>query len=301
MWFKNIRAYRLTKPFDLSAENLGEKLASRSFVPCAKSQAVSAGWVPPLGEQSEELVHAAAGRLLLKLKREEKLLPSTVVREQLDEKIAAIESEQGRKVYRKEKLTLKDEIVQDCLPRAFSRSAHVYAYIDIKANWIFVDAASAARAEELLNLLREGIGSFPVLLPQVNNAPAAVMTGWLLHRSLPADFELGQECELREPGEDGGVVRCRGVDLLSEEVETHLHAGKQVARLALNWDERLSLLLAEDLCLRRLKFADELMKENEELPESDQAARLDADFALMADAITGLQDRIMALFGGEVE
>jgi recombination associated protein RdgC len=122
-----------------------------------------------------------------------------------------------------------------------------------------------------------------------------------LHSSLPDDFELGQECELRDPGEEGGVVRCRGVDLLSEEVETHLHAGKQVARLALNWDERLSLLLAEDLCLRRLKFADELMKENEEIPEADQAARLDADFALMADAITSLQERVLALFGGEAE
>jgi recombination associated protein RdgC len=301
MWFKNIRAYRLSSPFDLSPEILGQKLAERSFVPCAKSQAVSLGWVPPLGADSEELVHAAAGRILLKLKREEKLLPSTVVREQLDEKITAIEAEQGRKVYRKERLNLKDEIVQDCLPRAFSRSADVYAYIDIKANWIFVDAASATRAEELLNLLREGIGSFPVLLPQVNNAPGAVMTAWLLHRSLPDDFELAQECELREPGEEGGVVRCRGVDLLSEEVETHLHAGKQVARLALNWDERVSLLLAEDLCLRRLKFADELMKENEEIPEADQAARLDADFALMADAVTSLQERILALFGGEAE
>jgi recombination associated protein RdgC len=300
MWFKNIRAYRLTSPFNLSPEKLGQKLAARGFVPCAKSQAVSAGWVPPLGEESEALVHAAAGRLLLKLKREEKLLPATVVREQLDEKVAAIEAEQGRKVYRKERLNLKDEIVQDCLPRAFSRSTYIYAYIDVKANWIFVDSASASRAEELLNLLREGIGSFPVLLPQVNNAPSAVMTAWLLHRTLPDDFELGQECELREPGEEGGVVRCRGVDLLSEEVETHLHAGKQVARLALGWDERLSLLLAEDLCLRRLKFADELMKENEEIPEADQAARLDADFALMADAITSLQDRILALFGGEV-
>jgi recombination associated protein RdgC len=259
------------------------------------------GWVPPLGGESEQLVHGAAGRLLLKMKREEKLLPSTVVREQLEEKVAAIEAAQGRKVYRKERLNLKDEIVQDCLPRAFSRSSYIHAYIDIKANWIFVDSASASRAEELLNLLREGIGSFPVLLPQVNNAPTAVMTAWLLHRSLPDDFELGQECELREPGEEGGVVRCRGVDLLSEEVETHLHAGKQVARLALGWDERVSLLLAQDLCLRRLRFADELMKENEDIPEADQAARLDADFALMADAITGLQARILALFGGEVE
>jgi recombination associated protein RdgC len=257
--------------------------------------------VPPLGEESESLVHAASGRFLLKLKREEKLLPATVVREQLEEKIADIESAQGRKVYRKERLTLKDEIVQDCLPRAFTRSSAVFAYIDTHANWIFVDAASAARAEEFLNLLRECIGSFPVVLPQVNDAPTATMTGWLVHRNLPDDFALGEECELREPGDEGGVVRCRGVDLLSEEVETHLQAGKQVARLALAWDERLSLVLAEDLCLRRLKFADELMKENEDIPEADNAARLDADFALMSEALTGLQDRLLALFGGEAE
>ena len=301
MWFKNIRAYRLTSPFALSPEQLAEQLGPREFQPCAKSQALSMGWVPPLGGETTALVHAAGGRMLLKLKREEKLLPSTVVREQLEEKVALIESEQARKVYRKERLTLKDEIIQDCLPRAFSRSSNVYAYIDTAANWVFVDAASASRAEELLNLLRECIGSFPVLLPQVNDAPSAVMTGWLLHRNLPQDFELGQECELREPGEEGGVVRCRGVDLLSEEVETHLHAGKQVARISLGWDERLQLVLAEDLCLRRLKFADELMKENEDIAEGDEAARLDADFALMTDAIGSLQARVLALFGGEAE
>ena len=301
MWFKNIRAYRLTSPFTLSPEQLGEQLAQQGFEPCAKSQALSLGWTPPLGVEDGELVHAAAGRLLVKLKREEKLLPSTVVRELLEEKISEIEQGQARKVYRKERLNLKDEIIQDCLPRAFTRSTSVYAYIDTRTNWVFVDAASANRAEELLNLLRDCIGSFPVLLPQVNNAPVAVMTGWLLHRSLPQDFELGDECELREPGEEGGVVRCRGVDLLSEEVETHLHAGKQVARLSLGWDERLQLVLAEDLCLRRLRFADELMKENEDLPEDDEAARLDADFALMADAIGGLQERIITVFGGEAE
>ena len=301
MWFKNIRAYRLTNPFDFTAEQLGEKLEQRSFEPCAKSQALSLGWVPPLGEEGGALAHAAGGRLLIKLKREEKLLPSTVVREQLEEKVAHIEAEQGRKVYRKERLTLKDEIVQDCLPRAFSRSAAVHAYIDTRSNWVFVDAASAGRAEELLNLLRECIGSFPVVLPQVANAPSATMTGWLAHNSLPDDFTLGEEVELRELGEEGGVVRCRGVDLLSEEVETHLNAGKQVARLALQWEERVKLVLAEDLCLRRLKFSEELMKENEDIPEADNAARLDADFALMTEAVSGLQERVVAIFGGEAE
>lgn len=301
MWFKNLRAYRLTSPFDLSAEQLETQLAARAFQPCSPAQPLSLGWVPALGEGTETLVHAAGGRFLLRLKREEKILPSSVVREMLDEKVEAIEEEQGRKVYRKERMTLKDEITQDCLPRAFSRSTSLFAYIDTRSRWVLVDAATATRAEELLNLLRECIGTFPVVLPQVNNAPAATMTGWLAHQSLPADFALGEECELREPGDEGGVVRCRGVDLLGEEVETHLNAGKQVARLSLNWEERLSLVIAEDLCLRRLKFADELMKENEDLPEADRAARMDADFALMSDAISALQDRVVELFGGEVE
>ena len=301
MWFKNLRAYRLTTPFQLSPEQLGDKLATRAFAPCTPSQPLSLGWVPPTGIEDAALVLAAGGRLLLQLRREEKLLPATVVREQLEEKVAAIEAEQARKVYRKERLSLKDEIVQDCLPRAFSRTSHIDAYIDTRSNWIMVNAASAARAEEVLNLLRDCIGSFPVLLPQVNNAPAATMTGWLAHRNLPDDFELGGECELREPGEEGGVVRCRGVDLLGEEVETHLNAGRQAVRLSLHWDERLALVLGEDLCLRRLKFADELMKENEDLAEADPAARLDADFALMSDALSSLQDRLITLFGGEAE
>ncbi len=301
MWFKNIRAYRLTQSFDLSAEQLEQQLDGKRFEPCAKSQPLAMGWVAPLGDNTEALVHAAGGCILLCLKREEKILPSTVVKEQLEEKVALIEDEQGRKVYRKERLTLKDEIVQDCLPRAFSRSARVYAYIDTRNNWMFVDAASAARAEELLNLLRDSVGTFPVLLPQVNNAPAATMTGWLAHKNLPDDFQLGDECELREPGEEGSVVRCKGVDLLSEEVQTHLDAGRQIARIALHWDERLRLVLAEDLCLRRVKFADELVSENEDIPEADTAARMDADFALMSSAVSELQDRVMALFGGEAE
>lgn len=301
MWFKNLRAYRLTSPFGLSAEQLAAKLEPRAFTPCARAQALSLGWVAPLGEEASPLVHAAGGRLLLRMRREEKLLPATVVREMLDEKVAVIQREQARRVYRKERLALKDEIVQDCLPRAFSRHAHLHACIDGRAGWIFIDSASAARAEELLNLLREALGSLPVVLPQVNHSPAATMTGWLVHNSLPGDFAPGADCELREPGEDGGIVRCRGVDLLSEEVETHLHAGRQVVRLALEWEERLSLVIGEDLCLRRLRFADELMKENEDIPEADHAARLDADFALMSDALTRLQERLVALFGGEAQ
>lgn len=299
MWFKNLRAYRLTGNFDLTPEQLAELLAGGVYTPCAKSQPLSIGWVPPLGDQTETLVHAGNGRLLLCMRREEKLLPASVVREQLEERIALIEEEQARKVYRKERLQLKDEIVQDCLPRAFSRSSNIFAYVDTRRNWLFVDSASAARAEELVGLLREAVGNLPLLLPQVNQSPAHTMTGWLMHQTLPEDFTLESDCELREPGEDGGVVRCRGLELAGEEIDIHLQAGKQVVKLAVSWDEKLSLMLGEDLVLRRLRFVDELVAENDDLAEADPLARLDADFALMSDALSELQDRLIEVFGGE--
>jgi recombination associated protein RdgC len=263
MWFKNVRAYRLTSPFQLSPEQLDEQLQAGTFQACGKTQSASMGWISPLGTESETLVHAATGRLLICMKREEKLLPATVVREMLADKVALIEREEGRKVYRKERLNLKDDIVQDCLPRAFSRSGTVFAYIDTRENWLFVDSASASRAEELLNLLRDNLGSFPLILPQVNNSPVNTMTNWLVHRNLPEDVTPSGDCELRELTEDGGIVRCRGVEMPGEEVDVHLQAGRQVVRLGVSWDERASFTLAEDLCIRRLKFADELVDERQ--------------------------------------
>lgn len=299
MWFKNLRAYRMTRPFELTAEQLEEQLAERLFRPCTPAQPLAVGWVPALGEGSELLVHAAEGRFLLRLRREEKILPPAVVRDLLKERIAGIEAQQGRKVYRREKLSLKDDIVQDCLPRAFSRHGDFCLLIDPKTRWVLVDSSSAGRAEEGLNLLRECIGTFPVIPATSAHAPAAAMSNWLLQSSLPDDFTLRDECELKESGETPAVLRCKGIDLLSEEIRQHLQGGMQVSRIALDWREQLQFVLGDDLCVRRIKFADALVKENDELMDEDPLARLDADFVLMAPALSALQDRLLALFGGE--
>ena len=72
-----------------------------------------------------------------------------------------------------------------------------------------------------------------------------------------------------------------------------------MVRLGVNWDEKLDLLLGEDLVLRRLRFTDALVAENDDIDEADPLARMDADFALMSDVVSELQDRVMTVFGGE--
>jgi len=300
MWFKNLCVYRLADSFDLSAEALHEHLGQKAFRRCGSLEMASIGWVPPLGHEGQMLTHSANGRIMVTARKEEKVLPTAVVREIVAEKVLEIEAEEMRTLRRQEKEEIRDEVLQDLLPRAFTRSRLTYAYIAPRDGWMLVDSASANKAEELIGLLRDTLGSLRVTPLKVRHAPAAVMTAWVEGTDKAAGFELLDECELRDLGEEGGVVRCRKQDLSSEEMQGHLRAGKQAVRLAVEWNQRLSCVLGDDLIVRRLRFADVLQEEAASSGE-DAAARFDADFALMSLELAAFLPNLLEVFGGEEE
>ncbi|GAB3100892.1 recombination-associated protein RdgC [Aestuariicella hydrocarbonica] len=297
MWFKNLLLYRFTSPFETETEQLAELLQTQAFVPCGRQETSRYGWVSPMGETSEELYHSANGCLMLCTRKEEKVLPAAVIREKLDDKVKAIEAKEDRRVYRKEKETLKEEIIFDCLPQAFTKSHRTFGYIDIKNGWLCIDSGSYGKAEEWMKLLRETLGSLPVVPVQVTESPAVVMTSWLRGEPLPEDLELGDECELREQREEGSIVRCKKQELLGKEIEPHLNAGKQAVKLALNWDESLQYMLADDLSIKRMKFGEELVSEARDSADGDKAAQFDADFALMTGTLQRFIPALLGHFG----
>jgi recombination associated protein RdgC len=146
MWFRALRPYRLPNRLGIDAEELERRLQTRTFSNCTPAQASSLGWVPALDDAASALVHAAGPYWMVRLKREEKLLPATVVREQANERCAQIAKAQGRKVSRRERLAVTDEVTQDLLPRAFSRSSSIRAIIADQAGWIWIDNSSAGRS-----------------------------------------------------------------------------------------------------------------------------------------------------------
>lgn len=304
MWFKNLTLYRLAEPFAPDHDALHAALAAHPFQHVGRTSPLSMGWELPLGQHGSQYCHSVGRYSMICLRREERLLPSAVVNEQLLEKVRQLEETQGRPVRRKEKLQLKDELVLSLLPQAFTRSARQFAYIDREHGWLVVDTASAKRAEELLKFLRESMEAaghgLRVRLAETQGSPRVVMSQWLQGEGLPAYFELGQEYELQDPMSEGGVVRCRRQDPLAPEVQAHLQAGKQVSKLALAWRERLELVLDEELVVRRLRFSD-TMKEETAAEGGDPASEFDADFALMSMELSGLVRDLMAAFGGEAE
>ena len=162
MWFKNLVLYRFVEPFDLEPEAVAEALAGNGFRRCAGLDQSTYGWEPPAGRLSGELVHAANGCTLVCARREEKILPPAAVRDELSERVAAIEDHEQRVVGRKEKQRLRDQIVFEFLPRAFTRSQRTYAYLAPRDGWLVVDTSSPRRAEDLVLLLSDSLDELPV-------------------------------------------------------------------------------------------------------------------------------------------
>ena len=298
MWFKNLRLYILQQPFNLSAEALENKLAQKRFTPCSSHEPGSYGWYEPLGRQGESLVHELIGCQMICARQEEKLLPPAVVNEVVEEKAAAMEEEAGRRPGRKERSEMKEEVFHQLLPKAFSRFTNLYAMIDKQQGWILVDAASANKADALISFLRDTLGSLPVKPLEVRLAPSFVMTEWLRHPSRHDGFQLLDSCELKERTEEPGVVRCKGQDLTADEIIAHLDAGKDVVKLAVAWDERLSCLIESDMSIKRLRFLDLVQEEAADYQTDGSADLFDAHFSLMTLEMRRFIPRLMDTFGG---
>ena len=297
MWFRNARPYRLPGRLGIDASEFSQRLFRRPFQPCRPSQPLSSGWVAALSDEATNFVHKSADYWLIRLQREERLLPASVIRSEVNSRIQEIQAVQGRRVQRKERLDIVDEVTQDLMPRAFTKAQHLEALINDREGWVWVNTASAARAEELLSLLREGLGNLPVVIPDTQKSPVIVMSQWLLKGGLPEGLSLGGDVDLEDPQKEGGVVRVRGMYLESDEIRRHIESGKQAVRLALSWQDQVDFVVDKDLSLRRVRFSDELKSINEELHE-DVLARRDADCLLMGETLSTLQKTIAKTFGG---
>lgn len=300
MFFKNARIFRFTRPAQMEAEQLESKLEADAFKPCGPQELSRQGWVPPLGKHGETLVHPAGGYMLICLQKQEKILPAPVVKEFVEERCEAIEAEQMRKVRRKERDEIKEEVILEMLPQAFPRNKRIYGYLALNDGLLVVDASSAKIAEDFASTLRKSLGSLPVRPPAVEQAPAFTFTGWLNESiELPEQITLGNDCWLEDLSQDGGKVTARGIDLESDEVRGVLESGMQVTRLTMTWDDNVSFCLDEDLGITRLRFGDALQEKLDDVDADDAAARFDAAFSLMTLELSRMIPALLEMLGGE--
>ena len=297
MWFRNLQLYRLPTPWAIDLASLEEQVARGPFVKCPSNQPLSRGWVSP--RRDGALVFALDRQWLLALAVEQRLLPASVVIEEVKERAEAIEAQQGYAPGRKQLKELRERVTEELMPRAFTRRRSTFVWIDPQNGWLCVDASSPARAEEVIEHLRHCLDEFPLALLHTQVSPASAMADWLAGGDAPAGFTIDRDCELKASGDEKSAVRYVRHPLEGDEIKTHLASGKVPTRLALTWDDRISFVLTEKLEIKRLAFLD-LLKEQAERSAEHADEQFDADFALMTGELSRFLPQLVEALGGEV-
>ena len=282
MWFKNCFIYYLSSDFEHSQESLQELLQNQSFKEIGRQETDAFGWVSPLGRGYESLVYGANGAYLLSMRKEQKVIPASMVKEALEDRVAQIEDAEGRKVYGKEKATLKDDILSLLKPKALTKSSHIYGYIDTRHELLVVNAGSASAADAFIELLLESLGSLGAVRLMGEESPGAIMNQWVLG-DLPDGIEMTGQFDLQDPKDDR-VVKIKGEQDLGL-VKELLDDGYWVQKLGIRRADEFSAVLTSDLLLKSIKFDDELLKENDDIDSQERLARFDADFVLMTQTM----------------
>jgi recombination associated protein RdgC len=297
MWFKNLQIFKFSEKFTTTAEELAAQLKEKRFLPCKSVDALSMGWVAPQNIPDAPLVYAANGFLLVCLQKEEKLVPGSVVKQMLDERIAEIEQKQGRHVGKNEKNTLKEDIYHQLVMRAFSKTSRNYAYIDTLDNYLVVNAASHSKAEELTVFLRNTIGSLKIEVPKLQTL-TMILTHWLKTNEYPAEFAITDHCVMTNPKERG-VIRCQRQNLFGEDIISLLEEGRFISQLGLSWSENLSFTIKDDFSIKSIKFLELIQDQAKDVFTETPAERFAADFNIMAESLRQFVRALMLEFSAQ--
>lgn len=301
MFFKHLHLYRVHDQKDVATADIYELLLRNESKPLGGADSRRMGWVAPTGRLSNgSLIFYSQGHMLLTALRQERILPASVVNEEVDEQVADIEQREGRKVTRKEKTALKEQVTEALLPRAFVKSQRIDLWWDTERGIIGINSSSRNRAEDVLELLRETLGSLKVTPLSTQSIPIRSMTDWLSDKyTRPPGLKIGDSVVLKAKGDDG-VVRGKQVDLDSDEMQQLLESGRQAAQMAVEIEGQLSFVMHDDLALKSLRFGDALIEQADMDDDGDDAlARFESDFIIMAGCFRDSVARITEWLGGE--
>ncbi len=303
MWFKNLVVYRLPADWSVAPAELEEKLALRSLQPCGSFDMRSRGWVH--ASAAERFVHTTHGNHLIALGVEQKLLPASIIRQVAADRAKVVAEQQGFPVGRRQMREIKERVTEELRARALTRRSVTRAWIDPAHGWLVVDAAGAARADELIETLRDTLGSLAVLFIETERSPSAAMSAWLALGDAPPRFIIDQDLELQAADQSKATIRYTRYPLEAREIRQHVTSGMHAMRLGLTWNDRISFVLTDKLQIKRVEFLaidkDSPRQEAGDEREIAEQEQFEIDFMLMAGELNQLLAELSQALGVQPE
>lgn len=290
---RNAFPYLVTPGYQLD----GALLNRRPARPCGATETRTDGFVVPC-DHSDGLIHKVGGINLICLQTEDKILPGAVVADVLADRVEQFEHAQGFKPGRKAMTELKESVIAELLPQAFSMKRRTFAMF--AGQYFIIDTSSSARADLFISAIGSALGELPIRGIQTKSMPTIAMIKWLLDGEAPEDFSIDTECVLENKTEAKTTIKYQRTDICAEDVRSRVVAGCAPKNMAMTFRDRLSFVLTESLAIKRLCFLDIITEQARSESESSEEL-FDAELMISAGETTQLLDRLIEELGGLVE
>lgn len=228
---KAARVYRCELP---TPNNLGALLNENPFRPLGAGESRGAGFVPVLSDGF--MVWNIGAYLAFKLRYAEKILPQSVVMTELAVRIDEIEDLEVRKVPKKERQAIKEQVVYELLAQAFVAEKDITCFYHVTDKLLIVPTASAKVADIVMSKLVRACGSVKattIYCDGIKQSLTAKLTNYLLDGTTLEHFEIDGVCKMK--GENGKSLSVNVSDITEakEGLQERLASGFQVVELAL--------------------------------------------------------------------
>lgn len=286
MLFKQAQLFSLSKTLPAQLSSLLPKLEPLTFRDCPPSFSSSHGWVAPTKDKDAPLVYIMGNYLLFCIQFEEKVLPSGVIKKELENKINELQQKEDRKIYSKEKKTLRDEITMTLLPRAFTQMSQIFACVDIKRQWLITNSLQADKIKALTSSFKKCFDTdvTPLKLKKI----PYLLTQWVKQNEAPEGIEILDQCFLQDPNTMKRTIRSQAQSLSSPPLQALIDSGLEVKQLLLSWQDAVKFTLTEHMHLKNLKYTDEALADVEDDATESALDRFNTDFVMMVKTLDPL-------------
>ena len=293
---KNAIIFQVTPGFRLDPDMLQRCPA----VPCAPNQARTVGFAEPCAHSTANLVHHVAGHSVICLETEDRLLPGSVIAEEVDQRAETLEKLQGYKPGRKQLNEIKDTVTNELLPKAFTQKRRTMGVFTDQ--YFIVDTGSPARSDLMIKTLRRSLDLLPLAMITTEKRITGQMIEWLLGEC-PAYLTVDDfvELEKSEPGKPAIAYKRTALD--ESDMRRRISDGYVPRKIGITYNERLSFKIDDNLHLKQLAPLDLMNTEKRKLNKhtDSMAESFDSDIALMVGEVVGTMNYLIRELGGLVQ
>jgi recombination associated protein RdgC len=246
------------------------------------------GWAPVIGEQLS--VQVQGGRFM-RMAIKEKVLPAAVVNETLIKTIARIEADEARKIGRKERTEIKEQVYIELLGKALVKTSYIDGFIN--ADYLVVNTTSPHKAEQFSSLLRKSLGSLPASPIKTASPVDKKLTHWAEDAENVPSFLERTGAYLIKSEDSEKKVRMQGfLDGDSLGAEQYAKSGEIVVEMSLKYADKLEFSITDNFTIKGIRTG---IEPDPDIENKDEIQL--AEMTITAGELTELIGVMMTEFG----